>query len=456
MSTLQRPNRSHGKKNNLNITKKRKRSPVLTSSSSSKSKKKIKKDEMDELLPKQQKTMSTRQRPITRSYAKKNNLNNTTFLVDTKKRKRSHVSDNQEFEMDRERLRNERLLELLSKQQKTISEDKEFDLLARFEKLKQPIGKEITVEEIIEKYNHLIEYENPETELNAIQTLKKSEMLVEFVNNSEQLLNRCNENFELIINHMEQNRADTREKFTELNELIRNLQAEIKKDNKIIIKNQENELRETLNNKSIEQLQADKTQFSSLMKSGVKNIAKMIILSPFKITNIIVFKPAGYFFSKVFGDPSYIIWGGLMFILCILCLISIYINLRHYNPTILNHIINVLNIFNTIISSIFGESAKGILYLFGGTITIIKEYLLNGYEYGKKEFFVKVNEILFGIKDYLIPKFSLWDDGKDVSKVNNFYKIIVNKNSKKIKLVNFKTNSLKSIKRSSKKKKFKN
>ena len=104
--------------------------------------------------------MSTLQRPTTRSYAKQNNLNITTFfntkIGTKKKRKRSPVltSSNskkkikKEFEMD-----DERLFELLSKQQKTISEKQEFELLSRLETLKQPFGVEITEKEIREKKN---------------------------------------------------------------------------------------------------------------------------------------------------------------------------------------------------------------------------------------------------------------------------------------------------------------
>jgi hypothetical protein len=407
--------------------------------------------------------MSTLQRPTTRSYAKKNNLNMTTFFntkIGTKKRKRSPVLTSskskkkikKEFEMD-----DERLFELLSKQQKTISEKQELELLSRLETLKQPFGAEISEKELKEKYKKFLKDDNPDTQLNIIQTLKNAEMMVEIANNSEQLLNGCNDNIQLIINYIKQNRADVDEKFRETNELIKNMkliQRQSKQDTEGIIKNQEKMmemLQENLNNKSIEKLKTDTTQLSSLLTSGVKNITKMLILSPFKITNIIVFKPAGYFFYHVFGKWFYFIWGGLMFLLCILCLISIYINLNHYNPNILEYIIKGINMFKNIIFSLFGEPVNKLISLFDGTITIIKEYLLNGYEIGKREFFAKVNEILFGIKDYImnfIPKLSLWD-GQKVSKVNNFkYKIVVNNNSKKIKLVKLKTNSLKSIKRS--------
>ena len=404
--------------------------------------------------------MSTLQRPTTRSYAKQNNLNITTFfntkIGTKKKRKRSPVltSSNskkkikKEFEMD-----DERLFELLSKQQKTISEKQEFELLSRLETLKQPFGVEITEKEIREKYNLLIKDENPDTQLNIIQTLKNSEMMVEIANNSEQLLNGCNDNIQLLINYIKQNSADVGEEFRKTNELIRTMeiiQTQNNQDNEIIIKNQENMmemLQDNLNNKSMEKLQTDTTQLSSLLTSGIKNITKMLILSPFKISNIIVFKPAGFFFYHVFGKFFYFIWGGLMFLLCILCLISIYINLKYYNPTILEYILNGIDIFKNIIFSLFGESVNKLISLFDGTITIIKEYLLNGYEMGRREF---IDVILLGIGTYIrsfLPKLSFFDGNK----INNFkYKIVVNNNSKKIKLVKLKTNSLKSIKINSK------
>jgi len=218
--------------------------------------------------------MSTLQRPTTRSFAKKNNLNITTFFNtknDTKKkRKRSPVltSSNskkkikKEFEMD-----DERLFELLSKQQKTISEKQELELLSRLETLKQPFGVEITEKEIREKYNLLIKDENPDTQLNIIQTLKNSEMMVEIANNSEQLLNGCNDNIQLVINYIKQNRADVDEEFRKTNELIIRtmeiIQTQNNQDNEIIIKNQENMmemLQDNLNNKSMEKLQTDTTQ----------------------------------------------------------------------------------------------------------------------------------------------------------------------------------------------------
>ena len=217
----------------------------------------------------------------------------------------------------------ERLFELLSKQQKTISEKQEFELLSRLETLKQPFGVEITEKEIREKYNLLIKDENPDTQLNIIQTLKNSEMMVEIANNSEQLLNGCNDNIQLLINYIKQNSADVGEEFRKTNELIRTMeiiQTQNNQDNEIIIKNQENMmemLQDNLNNKSMEKLQTDTTQLSSLLTSGIKNITKMLILSPFKISNIIVFKPAGFFFYHVFGKFFYFIWGGLMFLLCI-------------------------------------------------------------------------------------------------------------------------------------------
>jgi hypothetical protein len=282
--------------------------------------------------------------------------------------------------------------------------------------------------------------------------------MVEIANNSEQLLNGCNDNIQLVINYIKQNRAEVDEKLRETNELIKTMkiiQTKSKQDTEGIIKNQEKMmemLQENLNNKSMEQLQADTTQLSSLLTSGIKNVTKMIILSPFQISNIIVFKPAGYFFYHVFGKWFYFIWGGLMFLLCILCLISIYINLNYYNPTIVEYIIKGINMFKNIIFSLFGESANKILSLFEGTIDIITEYLINGYEIVKRDFMARVDVILSGIVNYIksfIPKFTFWD-GNKISKVNNFkYKIVVNNNSKKIKLVKLKTNSLKSIKRSS-------
>ena len=120
---------------------------------------------------------------------------------------------------------------------------------------------------------------------------------------------------------------------------------------------------------------------------------------------------------------------------------------KYYNPTILEYILNGIDIFKNIIFSLFGESVNKLISLFDGTITIIKEYLLNGYEMGRREF---IDVILLGIGTYIrsfLPKLSFFDGNK----INNFkYKIVVNNNSKKIKLVKLKTNSLKSIKINSK------
>ena len=403
--------------------------------------------------------MSTLQRPTTRSYVKKNNINMLSFFdteIGTKKRKRSHVLTSsskskkkikKEFEMD-----DNRLLELLSKQQKTSSEKEEFELLARLETLKQPFGIEISEKDIKEKYGKLLKDENPDTQLNIVQTLKNTEMVVEIVNNSEQLLNGCNDNIKTLIDFIKENRGEIEEKFKDINDLIKNmklLQKESEKDTKIIFENQEKMLKMLEKNfNNMEKLETDALELSSLLTSGITNISKMIILSPFKIANLIVFKPAGYFLYHVFGKWCYLIWGGLMCLLIALCFISIYIQLKHHNPKVIEYLIIIVNIFKNIIFSIFGGSCNKLYYLFDGTLTIVKQYLLNGYEIGKIEFYAKLNNILLGIKNYLmdfIPKFPFYD-GKNVNKLNSFkYKIVMDNNSKKIKLVKLKTNSLKSI-----------
>jgi hypothetical protein len=65
-------------------------------------------------------------------------------------------------------------------------------------------------------------------------------------------------------------------------------------------------------------------QFHRLTQGGLKTIAKEALLSPFKVLNTIVLKPAKYAFWKIIGKWAYLLWGLLMLFMLMCVAITTY------------------------------------------------------------------------------------------------------------------------------------
>ena len=303
----------------------------------------------------------------------------------------------------------------------------------------------ITEEEIVKKYNTFLlnTDDDKNTQLTTIKTLRKTELIVDMVNNTEGMIDGVKDNLKTILDFMQQYKVENDKKFEEydkqFNKNIKDMMKLIEEDRKNINSNNEkmmNMLAENINKGDIKQLEEDTYQLKNILASGVKNIIKNLLYSPITLSNIIVFKPAIYFFHHTFGKWFYYIWGGLMFLLVILLLFSLYINLQYYSPTLFNLILKTLDLFKICISHILSNTNSQIVKYFSNTIDILKEYIYNGvnnlnlYNIVSNLFNNIINYIVGSIKSKLT--FSLFDGG--LSKIK--YQIIVNND--KLKLVKVK------------------
>lgn len=159
-------------------------------------------------------------------------------------------------------------------------------------------------------------------------------------------------------------------------------------------------------------------QFYELLKKGKYEIMKQVLTSPFKVLNIIVFRPAWNAFWTFFGRWAYLIWGLLMLFLIIISVFSFYLTLNKHYPYIISPIYEgLIYIWGSAVrsGSIVAQSLSPIL---GEGMQIImenaKNVFIEGISYGKLQamnfvsvvytwFYELLEQILKGVIGRLNP-----------------------------------------------------